>query len=62
MQVLADAAAIDARAAAGQDITPLCGMPLVIKAAVGMHTQNVVLQTQCCKPNYHCAPVAFIKR
>ena len=29
MQVIADAAAIDAKAAAGQSITPLCGMPLV---------------------------------
>lgn len=29
MQVLADAAAIDAKAESGQPITPLCGMPLV---------------------------------
>ena len=29
MQVLADAAAVDAKAGSGQDITPLCGMPLV---------------------------------
>lgn len=29
MQVIADAAAIDAKAAAGMSITPLCGLPLV---------------------------------
>ena len=33
-QVLADAAAVDAAAAAGQDVTPLCGLPLAVKDAI----------------------------
>lgn len=34
MQVIADAAAIDAKAAAGESITPLCGLPLVCCTSV----------------------------
>ena len=34
MQVLADAAAVDAKAAKGQDITPLCGLPLAVKDSI----------------------------
>lgn len=34
MQVLADAAAIDAKAAAGGAITPLCGLPLAVKDTI----------------------------
>ena len=34
MQVLADAAAIDAKAAAGGTITPLCGLPLAVKDTI----------------------------
>ncbi|KAL0036071.1 hypothetical protein WJX79_001223 [Trebouxia sp. C0005] len=33
-QVLADAAAVDAKAAAGQSITPLCGLPLAVKDSI----------------------------
>jgi len=36
LQVLADAAAIDAKASAGQDITPLCGMPLAVKDSINV--------------------------
>ena len=32
-QVLEEAAAIDAKAAAGQGITPLCGLPLAVKVS-----------------------------
>jgi mandelamide amidase len=33
-KVLADAAAVDAKAAAGQDIKPLCGLPLAVKDSI----------------------------
>ena len=34
VQVLADAAAIDAKAASGGTITPLCGLPLAVKDTI----------------------------
>ena len=34
IQALQDAAAIDAKAANGSDITPLCGLPLAVKDAI----------------------------
>ena len=34
VQVLQEAAAIDAKAAAGQSILPLCGLPLVVKDTI----------------------------
>ena len=34
VQVLEEAAAIDAKAAAGQSILPLCGLPLVVKDTI----------------------------
>ena len=34
MQVLADAAAVDDKAASGGDITPLCGLPLAVKDTI----------------------------
>lgn len=34
LQVLADAAAIDAKYDAGESITPLCGLPLAVKDAI----------------------------
>ena len=36
-QVLEEAAAIDAKAAAGQSITPLCGLPLAVKVSQAYH-------------------------
>ena len=33
-QVLQDAAAIDAKAANGANVTPLCGLPLAVKDAI----------------------------
>ena len=34
LQALQDAASIDAKAANGSDITPLCGLPLAVKDAI----------------------------
>lgn len=34
LQALHDAAVIDAKAANGSDITPLCGLPLAVKDAI----------------------------
>lgn len=34
VQVLQEAAAVDAKAAAGQSITPLCGLPLAVKDSI----------------------------
>ena len=34
MQVLADAAAVDAKYASGASITPLCGLPLAVKDTI----------------------------
>ena len=46
MQVIADAAAIDAKAAAGQPITPLCGLPLVGTGSQAM--LHACIQPSCC--------------
>ena len=34
LQLMADAAAIDAKAASGQSIKPLCGLPLAVKDSI----------------------------
>lgn len=34
LQVLADAAAVDAKAASGASIEPLCGLPLAVKDSI----------------------------
>lgn len=34
MQALQDAAAVDAKAANGTDVKPLCGLPLAVKDAI----------------------------
>lgn len=40
VQALAEADAIDAKAAAGQDITPLCGLPLAVKDSTDVKVRS----------------------
>lgn len=45
LQVLADAAAVDAKYASGQAITPLCGLPLAVKDTIDVQGYRTTAAT-----------------
>lgn len=63
VQVLSDAAAIDAKASAGQSILPLCGLPLAVKDAidvVGFPTTAATPALRCMLFEYRLSLSCFL--
>lgn len=54
-QVLQDAAAVDAKAERGEDIRPLCGLPLAVKDAIDV----VGFPTTCATPAFAGGRMCF---
>ena len=51
--MLEDAAAIDAKAAAGEDIGPLCGLAFVVKDNIDVLGYKTVAGTPALEREYH---------
>lgn len=58
-QVLADAAAVDAKAARGETITPLCGLPLAVKDTIDVEGYPTTAATPGLASESHCTSTAI---